>query len=86
MGPSEKRAIKGLKEHIKEHKTKLKEYIKDPYSQDNKGYLKNAPNQEIKNRIINGRIKHLNNEINTARKNIREIKNGTQSVLQKTKK
>ncbi|MCX8713381.1 hypothetical protein J3U57_12725, partial [Gilliamella sp. B3464] len=76
LSASEKRAIKALEEQIQLHEKKLKEYIKDPYSFDNKDFLKNAPNDEVRQNIINSRIKHLEHEINTFKKNIDKIKKG----------
>ncbi|MBX4134230.1 hypothetical protein JMI89_11395 [Frischella sp. Ac48] len=76
LSVSEKRAIKALEEQIQLHEKKLKEYIKDPYSFDNKDFLKNAPNDEVRQNIINSRIKHLEHEINTFKKNIDKIKKG----------
>ena len=72
---SDQRSIRSLEEQIKEHEAKLEAYKKDPDLFDNKGYLKNAPSQEVRQRIIDGRIRHLENEIKTFNKNINKIKN-----------
>lgn len=49
---------------IEEHQKKLDDYIKDPYGHDNKGILENAPTQEIRDKIIQGRIDALQKQIN----------------------
>jgi len=54
----------------------LEAYNNDPDAFDNKGYLKGAPSNEVRQRIIDGRIRHLENEIKTFNKNINEIRNG----------
>ncbi|MBC3219283.1 VENN motif pre-toxin domain-containing protein, partial [Serratia fonticola] len=73
---SDQRSIRSLEEQIREHEAKLDAYKKDPDAFDNKGHLKNAPNDEVRQRIIDGRIRHLEHEIETFNKNINEIKNG----------
>jgi hypothetical protein len=75
LNVSEQRAVRSLEEQIRLHEKKLAEYKRDPYSFDNKGHLKNAPNEEIRQKIINARIKHLEHEINTFKNNINKIKN-----------
>ena len=59
-----------------EHQHKLVEYIRSPMSQDNRGFLANAPTAAIRDRIINGRISHLQNEIAEWQKQIMELLNG----------
>jgi hypothetical protein len=49
---------------------------KNPDAYDNKGILKNAPNEQVRDRIINGRIQHLEHEIKTFKGNIDKIMNG----------
>ena len=61
------------KKKITEHQTKLETYRKDPYAFDNKGILKNAPNQKVRDRIIGGRIEHLQREIRVFEENITKI-------------
>lgn len=43
---------------------------------DNKGFLKNAPNDAVRQKIIQSRINHLNQEIQTFQNNIQKILNG----------
>jgi RHS repeat-associated protein len=53
---------------LSEHVEKLEKYRANPDAFDNKGFLKNAPSQEIRERIIRSRIKHLEDEIRAIRK------------------
>lgn len=73
---SDKRSIKSLEEQIRLHEDKLEAYKKNPDSFDNKGYLQNAPSEQVRKKIIDSRIRHLEQEIKTFHKNIDEIKNG----------
>lgn len=75
LSSSDQRAVDSYERLISEHEAKLEAYKRDPYSFDNKGILKNAPNDEIRQRIINGRIAHLEQEIKTFRENIYKIYN-----------
>jgi len=69
-----RRSIKSLEQQVVEHKQKLDEYIKDPEAFDNKGFLKNAPSPEIRQKIIDGRVKHLQGEIDNFLKQIEALK------------
>jgi hypothetical protein len=51
-----------LENNVEEHKQKLEDYKADPDAHDNKGLLKNAT-PEVREKIINGRIKELNDQI-----------------------
>ncbi len=62
---SREKAIKSLEQRIDEHKQKLQAYKSNPDAFANKGILKNAPNAEVRQSIIDGRIKHLEHEIQT---------------------
>jgi hypothetical protein len=72
---SQLKSISSLESQITKHQTKLAEYIKDPMKFDNKGFLKNAPNDEVRQKIIQSRIDHLNQEIQTFQNNIQKILN-----------
>jgi hypothetical protein len=65
-----------LEGQIGKHQSKLAEYIKDPMKFGNKGFLKNAPNGAVRQKIIQSRINHLNQEIQTFQNNIQKIING----------
>ncbi len=58
-----------------EHIEKLEKYKQNPMKYDNKGFLKNAPNEQVKQKIINTRISHLEKEIHTFYNNIVKILN-----------
>jgi len=66
--------IRSFERLIRKHEKKLADYIKDPSKYDNQGILKNAKNPEMKQKIIESRIRHLQNEINNWRKQIEQIK------------
>jgi RHS repeat-associated protein len=55
-----------------EHLDKLEKYKANPDAFDNKGFLKNAPSQQVREKIVRGRIKHLEDEIRAIRKAIDE--------------
>jgi RHS repeat-associated protein len=63
-------SISSLEKNIAEHEAKLNAYIEDPYAFDNQGLLRNAPNDEVRQAIINGRISHLQNEIDNWRRQV----------------
>ena len=72
----EKRAINSLRKRIAEHKTKLSSYKENPFKFDNKGFLKNAPSDEVREKIVNSRINHLENEIKAFEQAIDRIMSG----------
>ena len=57
------RSITSLEARIAELQAKLDAYRADPWAYDNQGLLARAPNDQVRDRIINGRINHLENEI-----------------------
>jgi hypothetical protein len=59
------KAFRSLEKRIAEHTKKLSDYRANPDAFDNLGLLKNAPTLEIRQRIIDGRIRHLELEIKT---------------------
>src|SRR6218665_305875 len=69
--PSE--SIRSLKARLEEHRQKLANYEANPNAFDNQGILGNAPSPEVRQRIINGRIKHLEGEIRAFEKAIRDL-------------
>ncbi len=48
---------------LQEHQQKLRDYKLNPDKFDNKGILKNASNKQIREKIIEGRIKELSSQI-----------------------
>ena len=85
LGPSQKRAIEGLKKEIKNHQQKLKEYQKNPYAKDNKDFLKGKTKEQQK-KIISTRIENLKHQIKTFKKDIKAIESGKKTVLEKLPK
>ena len=63
-----------MNKNIKEHEIKLEEYKQNPDKFDNKGFLKNAPTNEIREKIIQGRIKHLEDEIKNFEEQINQLR------------
>jgi len=59
--------LSGLQKQIAEHEQKLEDYKANPDAYDNKGILKNA-SPERRQSIINGRVRHLQREIDAFRK------------------
>ena len=76
LAVSDRRAILSHEKQIAEHQFKLDAYRRNPYNNDNKGFLKNAQSEEIKRRIIDGRIRHLQKEIKNSQQEIEDIFNG----------
>ncbi|PKW18648.1 putative T7SS-secreted protein [Saccharopolyspora spinosa] len=76
LSQSDRRSVESYERLIKEHEDKLDAYKHDPEAYDNKGILKNAPNDEVRQRIIDGRVRHLEKEIQTFRENIDKIYKG----------
>ena len=61
-----------LQRRLDEHRQKLEDYKRDPDAFDNQGRLRDATDDAMRNRIIEGRIRHLENEIRAFEKGIRE--------------
>jgi RHS repeat-associated protein len=59
----QQRTIRSLESRIREHQGKLDAYRRNPDAFDNRGILRNAPNAAVRDRIIQGRIRHLESEI-----------------------
>jgi RHS repeat-associated protein len=65
----------GLRRQIAAHRDKLAEYIKNADAFDNKGILKNA-SPELRQRIVEGRINHLQQEIKAFEKGLEKLLGG----------
>jgi len=72
---SQQKSIRSLGKRIAEHQKKLSDYKANPGAFDNKGILQNAPNEKIRQQIIDKRIQHLEKEIKTFQNNINKIIN-----------
>lgn len=64
---------KSYEDLLKEHEKKLADYKADPWKYDNKDLLKNAPNDNIRQKIIEGRIKELTDQINKHKGELEKI-------------
>ncbi|MEO6086702.1 MAG: hypothetical protein ABIQ18_26670 [Umezawaea sp.] len=62
VSSSDSKSINSFRRLIEEHQQKLEAYRKDPDAFDNPGILR-GKSQEIRERIINGRIRHLETKI-----------------------
>ena len=62
-----------LERLIDEHIHKLLDYQRDPYAHDNKGILENAPSDEIREKIIQGRIDQLIKQINKQKGELEKV-------------
>jgi len=68
--------MRSLQKNIDDHVAKLNAYKADPDAYDNQGFLGHAATPEIRRSIINGRIRHLENEIQGFQDQIDEIRGG----------
>ncbi len=57
------KSIKSNEKQIANHVQKIKDYIKNPYSKDNKGFLQNAKSADEVERLIQARITELEKQI-----------------------
>ncbi|MFD4833898.1 polymorphic toxin-type HINT domain-containing protein [Streptomyces uncialis] len=73
LTPEQLKSIDSYQKLIEEHELKLRDYLANPDAYDNKGFLKNAPNEEVRQRIIDGRTRHLRKEIQTFHENVAKI-------------
>jgi len=73
---NDEKSIRSLEKRLEEHRRKLDDYRQDPDAYDNQGFLENAPSLEVRNRIIEGRIKHLGQEIRNFEEQIERLRGG----------
>ena len=73
LTPSQQRSVSSYQKRVAEHQKKLADYRANPDAFDNKGLLKNAPSEQIRQRIIEGRVRHLEKEIQTFQENIDKV-------------
>jgi hypothetical protein len=73
LSKNEYKAAKSNYNKMLEHIEKLEKYKKNPFEFDNQNLLRNAPNEQIKQKIIQSRINHLEKEIQTFYNNIIKI-------------
>lgn len=80
--PGDKDPCKGLRDQLKDHERKLREYIANPTAADNKGFLAGAlakNDQNLYNTIYTSRIASLGKQIANFKKQLEECeaKNGS---------
>lgn len=75
LSKSEYKSAKSNYKRMVEHIDKLEKYKQKPFNYDNLGLLKNAPNEQARQLIIQSRIAHLEKEIQTFYNNIVKIIN-----------
>jgi hypothetical protein len=70
------KSIRSLEKRLLEHRKKLEDYRRNPDAFDNKDFLKNAPSPEVRERIIQGRIKHLEDEVRNFEQQLEKLRGG----------
>lgn len=73
---AEQRSVASLQRQVTAHTEKLEAYRANPDAFDNLGYLERAPSPQIRQRIIDGRINHLETEINGFQNQIDKLLGG----------
>lgn len=73
---SQRKALRSQRKQLEKEKEKLDAYIDNPDAHDNLGHLKNVPNDKARQSVIEGRMKHLEDEMRAAIKNIDDIIGG----------
>ncbi len=76
LSTSEQRSLRSLQKQLESHTGKLDAYRANPDAFDNLGLLERAPTPEIRQRIIDGRIRHLETEIRTFQDQIDKLLGG----------
>lgn len=72
------RALRRYQDLLREHRQKLRDYKANPSAHDNKGYYRDAPSPEVREKIYNSRVRHLETEIRNFEQQIKLL----ESVLQ----
>ncbi len=67
------KSVRSFEKLIVEHREKLEAFKRNPGAFDNKGFLRDAPSLEVRQRIINGRIRHLEDEIRNFEQQIQKL-------------
>ncbi|WP_141699280.1 hypothetical protein [Candidatus Thiosymbion oneisti] len=68
-----KKAAKSEEKLIREHEKKLDDYRRSPEKHDNRGTYRNAPNEEIRKKVYEGRIRELEKQINRHKKELKKL-------------
>lgn len=75
LSKNEYKAAKSNYKRMAEHIDKLEKYKQNPLKYDNLGLLKNAPSEQVRQKVIQSRIAHLEKEIQAFYNNIVKIIN-----------
>lgn len=75
LSKNEYKAAKSNYKRMAEHIDKLEKYKQNPLKHDNLGLLKSAPSEQVRQKIIQSRIAHLEKEIQAFYNNIVKIIN-----------
>lgn len=73
ISASDYKAAKSNYQRMIEHLEKLEKYRQDPLAFDHQGWLRQAPSAKIREQIIQGRIRHLEQEVQAFYQNIVKI-------------
>ena len=76
LSTSQQRAVRSLQQQVASHTSKLEAYKADQDAFDNLGILGRAPTDQIRQSIIDGRIRHLTNEIQAFQDQIDKLLGG----------
>jgi RHS repeat-associated protein len=71
-----RKSVRSLRKQAEAHRQRLADFKSNPEAFDNKEFLKNAPSEEIRQRIIDTRIRNLERQIQNFEKQIEEIISG----------
>jgi len=74
LSPQDQKSIRSLQKRIDEHRKKLQDYIQNPDAYDNLGRLRDAPTPEIRQMLIEGRIRKLRKEMDNYQRQINNIR------------
>ena len=66
------RNCKGLLKQIWKHEEKLRQYKQDPFGSDNLGFLAKAMSEARRQKIMDGRIRRLEDQIKNFKKQYQE--------------
>jgi len=77
LSTAAQRAIRSTEARLVEHEAKLAAYRENPFAFDNRGDLvRNAGRPEVQQRIVQGRIRHLENEIQNFKDQLEGLRSG----------
>ena len=78
LSTAAQRSIRSLEGRLAEHESKLAAYRENPFAFDNRGDLaRNAARPEVQQRIIDGRIRHLEGEIRNFQHQLERLRSGS---------